>query len=79
MLTFWFCEGVFFCVKLLLQLMIVLLNVCVYSVRFTALLIPPLSGVLCWLIIKISFPFRPTIKNRPSVSSGAAEVDYYAI
>jgi hypothetical protein len=56
-----------------------LLNVCVHSVRFSAPLILPSSGALCGLIIKISFPYRPIIKNRPSVGSSAAEVDYYAI
>nr|DAW35296.1 MAG TPA: hypothetical protein [Inoviridae sp.] len=55
------------------------LNVCVHSVRFSASLILPLSGALCGLIIKISFLFRPSIKNRPSVCGSAAEVDYYAI
>lgn len=79
MLIFGFCEGVFFCEKLLLQLMMVPLNVCVHSVRFSASLILPLSGALCGLIIKICFPFRPTIKNRPSDVSSAAEVDDYAI
>lgn len=74
-----FVRGCFFCAKLLLRLMKVLLNVCVHSVRFSASLILPLFGVLCGLIIKISFPFRPTIENRPSVGSSAAEVDYYAI
>ena len=42
-------------------------------------LILPLSGVLCGLIIKISFQFRLPIKNRPSVSGSAAEVVYYAL
>lgn len=42
-------------------------------------LILPLFGVLCGLIIKISFLFRLSKKNRPSVGSRAAEVDYYAI
>ena len=37
-------------------------------------LILPLSGSLCCLIIKTSFLFRPPKKNKPSVSSGAAEV-----
>lgn len=55
------------------------LNVCVHSVRFSASLIRPLSGALCGFIIKISFPFRPTTKNRPFVGTSAAEVDYYAI
>lgn len=55
------------------------LNVCVHSVRFSASLILPLSGALCGLIIKISFPFLLPKKNRPSVGSSAAEVDYYAI
>lgn len=55
------------------------LNVCVHSVRFSALLILLLFGALCGLIIKISFPFRPTTENRPAVGSSAAEVDYYAI
>lgn len=43
-------------------------------------LILPLFGALCGLIIKIIFllscPFK---KNRPSVGSSAAEVDYYAL
>ena len=55
------------------------LNVCVHSVRFSASLILLLFGVLYGRIIKISFPFRPTTKNRPSAFSSAAEVDYYAI
>lgn len=67
------------CAKLLSQLMKVLSNVCVGSVRFTVFLFLPVSGALCWLIIKISFRFRLPKKNRPSVGSSAAEVDYYAI
>lgn len=50
-----------------------------HSARLTALLILLLSALLCGLIIKISFPFRLPKKNRPSVGSGAVEVDYYAI
>ena len=55
------------------------LNVCIYSVRFTAPLTLLLFGALCGLIIKISFPLRVPKKNRPSVGSGAAEVAYYAV
>ena len=54
-----------------------LLNVCVHSVRFTESLFLPVSDALCGLIIKIIFLFRLPKKNRPSVGSSAAEVDYY--
>lgn len=56
-----------------------LLNVCVHSVRLSASLILPLSGALCGLIIKISFPSRLLIKNRLPVGSSAAEVNYYVV
>lgn len=57
----------------------VLLNVCVRSVKFLVFPIPPLFGVLCFLIIKICFHFRMPKNNRPSVVSSAAEVDDYAV
>ena len=53
--------------------------VCASCAKLTVFLILPPSGSLCGLIIKISFPFRLTIKNRPPVGSGAAEVDCYDI
>lgn len=74
-----FVRGCSFCVKLLLQLMNVPLNVCVNSVRLMAPLNLPLSGALCGLIFKICFLLRLPKKNRPPVGSSAAEVDDYAI
>lgn len=50
------------------------LSVCVLCVSLTVSLILPLFGSLCWLIIKISFPFCLTKKNRPSVGSSAVEI-----
>lgn len=54
-------------------------NVCVRSARFSASLILLLSGALCGLIIKISSQLLLPKKNRPSVGSSAAEVDYYVV
>lgn len=45
--------------------MMPLLIVCALCVSLVSL-VPPLSGSLCWLIIKISLVFRPLKKNRPS-------------
>ena len=79
MLSFGLCEGVFFCLKLLLRLMMPPSIACVSCAKLTVFLILPLSGSLCCLIIKTSFLFRPPKKNRPSVGSSAAEVCYYAV
>ena len=79
MLIYGFCEGVFLLKKIQLLSMMLLLIVCKLCVSLTVLLILPLSGLLCWLIIKIRFFFRLSKKNRSPVGSSAAEVDYYAI
>jgi hypothetical protein len=72
-------RGCLFCIELQLLSMKLRLIVCVLCVSITVSLILPLFGVLCCLIIKISFPFRLTIKYRPSVGCSAVEVDYYVI
>lgn len=55
------------------------LIVCVLCVNLTVSLILPQFGALCGLIIKISFLLPLLKKNKPSVGSSAAEVDYYVV
>lgn len=66
-------RGCLFCGKLQLLLMMPLLIVCALCVSLVSL-VPPLSGSLCWLIIKISLLLRLLKKNRPSAGGSVAKV-----